>query len=338
VVVGVEVWRQRLVVTLPEGAQGATLLVSEALLARLGGGGGGGGGARHAQTLPAALRLRSSASQAAGEAAETASEVPLRWALAGDASLPAGYAPPLLEAPGGRAAPGRAAAVPLRGGAPGSSRTFTLELPPAALAGQQQQAGLTNLSPFPPPSYGAAFLGADWRTRGSWQGTYGADGGVLFGLGVNGSDLAFLPPYIASVRGTFSFTRGTWASALNVSDERALQLPGCSGSCSGGRSLGYLSDVMGQDPTYALDVALRSASSTTQFFTIALYAADWDSRGRRGTVALLDAATLNPLSPIQGLREYEGGVWLVWNVSGSFRLRVSQTRGDNAPVSALLFG
>ena len=92
---------------------------------------------------------------------------------------------------------------------------------------------------------------------------------------------------------------------------------------------------MGGDPTFAVDVAVLPSAPSV--FTVAVYAVDWDSRGRRGTVALLDGATLNALSPIQGLRDYAEGVWLAWNVSGSFRLRVSQTRGDNAPISALMF-
>ena len=170
---------------------------------------------------------------------------------------------------------------------------------------------------------------------------YGAAGGVLFGLGAgggSGSDLAFLPPYVTAVTPRFSFLRGTWASALNVSDVRALQLPGGAGGAAGARSLGYLSTQAGGGaPTFALDVTVAPAAAP-RAFTVALYAADWDSRGRRGTVALLDGASLNPLSPIQGLAAYEMGAWLVWgNVSGSFRLRVSQTRGDNFPVSALLF-
>ena len=86
------------------------------------------------------------------------------------------------------------------------------------------------------------------------------------------------------------------------------------------------------------DSSLAFAASAPPAFTVALYAVDWDSRGRRGSVALLDGASLNPLSPIQGLSGYSEGVWLAWNVSGPFRLRVSQTRGDNAPISALLFG
>ena len=72
-------------------------------------------------------------------------------------------------------------------------------------------------------------------------------------------------------------------------------------------------------------------------FRVAVYAVDWDSRGRRGTFALLDGVTFDPLAPIVQARDYERGVWLVWELSGPFRVRVSQTRGDNAVVNALLF-
>jgi hypothetical protein len=75
---------------------------------------------------------------------------------------------------------------------------------------------------------------------------------------------------------------------------------------------------------------------------MAVYAVDWDTRGRRQTLALLDLDTLNPISPIQGLKDFTEGVWVVWRLfknatATGVRLRVSQTRGDNAVVSAILF-
>ncbi len=189
--------------------------------------------------------------------------------------------------------------------------------------------------PFPPASWRASFLGADAETRGNWVGSFGGDGGVLFGAAEGGSaDLSFLPPYIASVTPIFAVSRGLWAA--NVSDSRVPQDPH---SPSGPRTAGYLASQMGGDPTFAIEVAVAPGSlAEGQQFSLALYAVDWDVRGRRGTVALLDGASLDPISPIQQLSSYEEGVWLKYNYTSSLRIRVSQSRGDNCVVSALVFG
>ena len=92
-------------------------------------------------------------------------------------------------------------------------------------------------------------------------------------------------------------------------------------------------------PTFAIEVAVAPGSlAEGQQFSLALYAVDWDGRGRRGTVALLDGASLDPISPIQQLSSFGEGVWLKYNYSSSLRIRVSQSRGDNCVVSALVFG
>jgi hypothetical protein len=94
------------------------------------------------------------------------------------------------------------------------------------------------------------------------------------------------------------------------------------------------------NPTFALDVVLGPGAP--QELLVGAYAIDWDSRGRRQSVALLDGATLNAISPIQGMRDFVEGVWLPWVINTTackgFRLRVQQTRGDNSVISALLFG
>jgi hypothetical protein len=64
---------------------------------------------------------------------------------------------------------------------------------------------------------------------------------------------------------------------------------------------------------------------------------DFDSRGRSESIALMDRATLNDISPTQMLRNFEGGVWLVWQYAASVRVRVNYKRGTNQVVSAILF-
>ena len=185
--------------------------------------------------------------------------------------------------------------------------------------------------PFPPPTYRATFIGADRATSGSWIGTYGKDGGVLFGVDGGGSrDLDFLPPYVTAVRPAFSFIRGVWDTGVGVADVRAPQDPR---NATGPRTAGYIADSLGGDPSFVVDVTATPGRA----FRVAVYALDWDSRNRRSTFALLDGRTLDPVAPIEQVVDYVAGVWFVWEFDGPFRLRVSQTRGDNAVVVAMLF-
>jgi alpha-L-rhamnosidase len=176
------------------------------------------------------------------------------------------------------------------------------------------------------------WVGADTETRGNWVGTYGSQGYVLFGYDQAGrAPRSQLPPYVAAVTPVFAFNSGQWAAG--VDDDRALQDPAAP---SGPRNIGWLSTQDGGDPTFPVDVAL-SAGGTC--FQLAAYMVDWDSRGRRQTAALMEWADLRPVSPIQQATSFQQGVWLVWqyNATAGVRLRMSQTRGDNAVLSALAF-
>ena len=81
-------------------------------------------------------------------------------------------------------------------------------------------------------------------------------------------------------------------------------------------------------------VDARGSNRTYQF---AAYFVDYDARGRTQSVALMDRATLNDISPTQMVRSFEGGVWLVWQYQASVRIRVNYKRGTNQVISAVLF-
>jgi len=336
-------------VSLPEAFSG-TLVLSEALVFRLLSGWTQCLPPQHLDVLVDVL----------GETA-TAKAHSLVWHARGSSQLPAGYTPPRLESQqhtgsdgSGASRAGRAAVVPTL--AAGKTSRISLLLPPPppsqeALCASHIPATPCDtgtaedlvgdlLFPFPAPSYPALFLGQDSVTAGDWVGQYGSDGGVLFGGGPGGDDTprSFLPPYVHSVTAVFSESfQGTWDTGLNTSDRRAPANPQTT-NASALRTAGYIAG----NPTFAVDVVL--GGGVPSLFTVAAYVVDFDSKGRRQTVALLDGDTFNPLSPIQGLRGMEEGVWLPWVIntnittSKGFRLRISQTRGDNAVLCALLFG
>jgi alpha-L-rhamnosidase len=69
---------------------------------------------------------------------------------------------------------------------------------------------------------------------------------------------------------------------------------------------------------------------------IALYFLDWDSTSRAQTVEVLDAST-NQVLDTRSISGFNNGKYLVWNVKGNVRIRITRTSGANAVVSGLFF-
>jgi hypothetical protein len=69
---------------------------------------------------------------------------------------------------------------------------------------------------------------------------------------------------------------------------------------------------------------------------VALYCLDWDSANRQQTIDVLDSngAVLNTQTLTTS---FNGGVYLVWNVTGHVKFRVTSSAGVNAVVSGLFF-
>jgi hypothetical protein len=191
-------------------------------------------------------------------------------------------------------------------------------------------------SVFPAPVYPAALVRVDRITAGSWIGTYGGAGYSLFAYDGINQRVEALPPFVASITQSFSRAQnGPWPT--NGSDPRALQDP----RPSTARKIGQYSVPLpwdaGWDPSFVLDIYLQPWAEGNTTYRFAVYCVDFDFKGRRQTVTLMDRQTLNPISPPQYLDEFTGGVWLVWEYSRSVRLRFNYIRGDNQVVSAIVF-
>jgi len=74
-------------------------------------------------------------------------------------------------------------------------------------------------------------------------------------------------------------------------------------------------------------------ANTHQF---ALYCLDWDTTSRREQMDILDANG-NVLNSQSLNSSFSGGVYLVWNVTGHVKVRVTLTGGANAVVSGFFF-
>ena len=130
---------------------------------------------------------------------------------------------------------------------------------------------------------------------------------------------------------------GPWPAAAN--DSRALQDPAAPNDPSK-RAIGQYCAVPppadGWQPSFPIDIILADGAEGTRY-RLAAYFVDFDFRGRRQTVSLMDRVTLNPIAPVELLDNFQGGVWLVWELNSSARFRVNFVRGTNQVVSAVAF-
>jgi alpha-L-rhamnosidase len=207
-------------------------------------------------------------------------------------------------------------------------------------------------SPFPPPSWPGQFLGSDSETQGNWIGKYGSAGYVLFGFDDNSSDASIgrisLPSFIDRVEIFTSENSGfndkifTWPPADTGNDVRALQDP--AGPSSMQRRLGALAPS--GSGSALVDVWINT--NVTNFrYKLSAYICDFGptpwgdgqvGENRTQEVYLLTGyPELNPLTPRQKLTEFSQGMWMSYEINGSFRFRVTTIRGDYAVLSGLMF-
>ena len=170
----------------------------------------------------------------------------------------------------------------------------------------------------------------DSTTHGRWGGKYGRDGFVLFGYdeaGGKATDRQQLPDYVTAVKcarnATVRWQAGTSGPAALAVDV-ANTFP---------RNAGCIFTQGTGSPTMTIDVNFKSAAA----HQVAIYVVDWDKKGRRETIELFDAVTLQRLAPAKMIRDFTGGKYLVYHVEKSVRFRVNQVRGDNATVSGIFF-
>jgi hypothetical protein len=160
----------------------------------------------------------------------------------------------------------------------------------------------------------AAFVGTDATTQGTWKGKYGADGYTVVNNATN------YPAYAqVSASGNSPYT---WVAS--TSDVRALQKA---------TATDRIAATWFSSSSFTIDVNLTDG----QIHQVALYCLDWGSTPTRGqSIAVLDAVSGTVLNS-QSVSTFNGGKYLVWNVAGHVKFRVTRTAGANAVVSGLFF-
>lgn len=185
-----------------------------------------------------------------------------------------------------------------------------------------------------PLIYPLAYAREDAETSGNWGGIYGRDGYVLFDYEGVKKDRCELPSYVVSVQPSSRRNGGCLHAQLSVSieDQRA-PAPGRRNEPI--RNVGqlYTGDPVACQQTMTVDVKLIDS----QKYRIALYFLDWDRLGRRQAVEVFDLKTLSRIAPVEIVKDFEQGKYLIYECAQSVRFRINQIRGKNAVLNAIFF-
>jgi N,N-dimethylformamidase beta subunit-like protein len=159
----------------------------------------------------------------------------------------------------------------------------------------------------------AEFVRLDALTKGDWSGIYGRDGFEIF------NDQANYPSDTSiSLSGAQSYT---WSP--NPVAGHALRRASGSGriaACQYGQ-------------TIEIQISVSSATKRQ----VALYLVDWDRVQRSATIDVLSGSGQTIL-PTRTVASFSEGIYLVWNITGTVRIRLtSATTAANIVVSGIFF-
>lgn len=174
------------------------------------------------------------------------------------------------------------------------------------------EASVTTASPNPVAA-GAAFVRTDASTQGNWRGVYGKDGYVICG------NVSSLPGYaLMTPSGKADYE---WSDS--TTEARALQKP--SGT-------GRIASCWYSTTGYTVDLNFTDGNT----HQLGIYFMDWDRVGRSETVEILDAASGTVLNT-QTVSDFAEGKYLLWNVKGAIKVRLTRNAGPNAVTMGLFF-
>ena len=160
----------------------------------------------------------------------------------------------------------------------------------------------------------AAFVKQDTTTSGTWIGVYGADGYNVAG------GVSSLPSYVSvTLSADTYYAWDTVTTAENALEASKLSIARVAAAWYNITSFQAVANV--------------TDGNTHQ---IALYFVDFDGESRSQTITLTDSVTGAVLNT-QSIANFTGGVWLVWDISGSVTFTFTTKNGPNCVVSGFFF-
>lgn len=197
---------------------------------------------------------------------------------------------------------------------------------------QATYAGTPRALPKEEYVYPIAAPKVDRTTQGDWTKKYGSEGRFIVGGGAEKGDLAELPDYVESI--TFDaltdrnrkFHRSVTLNCDDISllpvsrEPNAPRVTGCyfTGGCT----------------MCPANIKLRAPRR----YTLAVYVADCDARNRVQDLEVYDLETQDRIAPPTEIRDFRGGVYVVYELDRSVSIKAAAVRGDNGVINALFFG
>ena len=166
------------------------------------------------------------------------------------------------------------------------------------------------LDPATPAS--ASLLKTDATTKGSWIGTYGAEGEDVVG------DTAVLPAYAALT--TTGAATHIWAASSTAA--AALQNPGGSGR---------IEAAWYSATSFSVDLDLNDG----QAHDLELYFLDLQSSPSRVEQIQISDAVSGAVLSTETIASFQNGVYLNWVVKGDLMITITRQAGVNAVLSGL---
>ena len=182
-----------------------------------------------------------------------------------------------------------------------------------------------------PIKYDAQFITVDRTTQGNWGGVYGKDGYVLCNYQNEGIDKKSLPKYVTAIDYYRAFPKSgvpepkVWAAETTKKEALA---PDAENNAN--RRVACYANT---DQTMTLTIGVEG----THAYQVALYFVDWENKGRRQAVEMMDATTLNLVAPVKVVKDYSGGAYLVYTYNKSVKFRFNKIRGDVVSLSGIFF-
>jgi hypothetical protein len=161
----------------------------------------------------------------------------------------------------------------------------------------------------------AGFAGVDAATQGWWKNRYGADGYQVIG------EAASYPTYATVTPSGHS----SWVWESTSTDVRALEKSGATADRMA--ATWYSAGQMN------VDLNLKDG----QTHRVALYMLDYEGAGRSQRVEVIDAADGRVLDT-RDVSDFVGGKYLVYDLRGNVRVRITNTGPVNAVLSGVFFG
>jgi len=157
----------------------------------------------------------------------------------------------------------------------------------------------------------AVFVNEDRKTKGDWEVSYGKDGAMVTG------SAAKYPAYAAVTEGGDQFiwegSSGKDTALFQVDGEERIA------ACHYGDQVVF-------------DLALKDGTHR-----VALYCIDWNTTERKQKIEVLDGASGTVLDTRE-ISAFADGRYLVWDLAGHVKIRLTKIAGRNAVMSGIFFG